>query len=156
MRQTFDFQPWEELERLQREVARAFDFAEGQRTIARHSAGPPLNVAVGDEGAQVSMALPGVTAAGLDIAVLGETLTVRGNWAETPLREGEAKHRQERPRGAFSRTLELPFRVDSEATAAALRHGILTITLPRSAKDRPQKILIGGGAAADRALNKGD
>jgi HSP20 family protein len=51
-------------------------------------------------------------------------------------------HRRERAYGTFSRTVQLPFRVDPDKVPARFDNGILEIELERLEADRPKKIEI--------------
>jgi HSP20 family protein len=51
-------------------------------------------------------------------------------------------HRRERAYGTFSRTVQLPFRVDPDKVQARFDNGILQIELERREADRPKKIEI--------------
>jgi len=51
-------------------------------------------------------------------------------------------HRQERGYGKFTRSLELPFRVDAKNVEATFNNGVLTITMPRAEEDKPKKISV--------------
>lgn len=62
--------------------------------------------------------------------------------------------RQERPYGSFVRRLEVPSQVETARIAAHFDNGVLTITIPKTAKPQPVKIQIGSGtkqAAATKA-----
>jgi HSP20 family protein len=54
--------------------------------------------------------------------------------------EGDLVRRRERFAGEFSRTVELPFEVDTEQVEARYARGIVEIRVPRAAADRPRKI----------------
>jgi HSP20 family protein len=86
--------------------------------------------------------LPGIDSAQLDISVVGDTLTFNGSRDFEPLREGETYHRQERSGGRFSKTLQLPFQIDAEKVTAKYEKGILKLTLPKTATEKPRKITI--------------
>lgn len=85
--------------------------------------------------------LPGFTMDNLDIALTGRELTIKGRREEIEP-EGATLHRRERPVGEFSRVVRLPFDVDGERVEASLRHGVLTIRLPRAQADLPRKIKV--------------
>ena len=53
--------------------------------------------------------------------------------------------RQERPYGSFVRRLEVPQQVETGQIRADFEDGILTITIPKTAKPQPVKIAIGSG-----------
>lgn len=130
---------WGELERLQSEMERLYS------DIKRPFVGgfPALNVYTDKEGAKVTAELPGVTIEDLEIAVTGNALTVSGARA---LKDTAAQyHRQEREVGAFSRSIDLPFKIDSDAVEASMTKGVLCISLPRAEEDKPRKIQVKAG-----------
>ncbi|MDQ3927619.1 MAG: Hsp20/alpha crystallin family protein, partial [Chloroflexota bacterium] len=96
----------------------------------------------GEDSAIVTAELPGVVLDDLDITVVGDTLTIRGNRNRDEVGEGVTYHRRERGFGRFLRVVQLPFRVESEQVGASFKNGVLSITLPRALADRPRKIQI--------------
>lgn len=105
---------------------------------------PPLNVWTNENSATVTAEVPGLSPEDIEISVVNDTLTLKGERRPEPLGEGESLHRQERGFGQFSRTLQLPFRVDADKVEAVFKRGILSITLPRTEQDRPRKISVRG------------
>lgn len=130
--------PWRELRQLQREVNRVFDSSglEGRHEF------PAVNLWTNSEGAVVTAEIPGVDPKDIDIAVEGDTLTIRGSRKPMALKEGEAFHRQERTTGDFIRSLQLPFSADAEKVNAEYKHGVLRVTLPIAEKEKPKKIAV--------------
>jgi HSP20 family protein len=51
-------------------------------------------------------------------------------------------HRHERWHGSFSRTMQMPFRIDPESVEATYRNGVLGVTLPRAEEDKPRQISV--------------
>jgi HSP20 family protein len=78
----------------------------------------------------------------LEITVLGETLTLSGSRNAVEVEEDVTYHRRERGQGAFTRTVELPFRVDGDHVEAKFRNGVLHVTLPRIEEEKPRKIAV--------------
>jgi HSP20 family protein len=141
MRRLWGVDPWEEARRLHRDMHRLFEsVAPG---LARR-AFPPVNVWVGRDQAVVTAELPGATPANIEINVVGDTLSLSGERAADELGEGQSYARQERPVGAFSRKIQLPFRVEADQVEASYAKGVLTITLPRLEADKPKQIAIKG------------
>jgi HSP20 family protein len=103
---------------------------------------PPVNVWTNRDGAVAKAELPGVTPENLEILVQNDVLTLKGSRPAEALKEGEQWLRRERPTGQFSRTLKLPFKVESNAVAAEFNKGVLTVKLPRAESDKPRKIEI--------------
>jgi HSP20 family protein len=106
------------------------------------SARPPVNLWVGEKDAVLTAEVPGVHPENLDLSVEEDTLTLAGERPETPAAEGEETLRRERFAGRFSRTLRLPFRVEADKASARFKNGVLTVTLPKAAEDRPKKIAV--------------
>ena len=132
MRHEHDFfNPWYPLHRVRREL--------GQAAMRDAS---PLAIWVGEEGGKIRMPLPGIDPGQLEISVLGEVVTLRGLRDVAALPENTTYVRQERQTGAFNRRVHLPLRVDAQAVKASYTDGILTVTLPRLAADKPQRITV--------------
>ena len=131
------FDPFQEMRRLQDEVNRLFASA----WPATAPDFPALNAYGGEDGLVLTAELPGVESGNLDVAVVQNTLTLRGR-REPEAVDANAYHRRERPYGQFTRTITLPFRVDPERVEAELQHGVLRLTLRRAEEDKPRKIAV--------------
>ncbi len=129
---------WRDMRRLQREMNRLMDGA-GMSTRAEF---PPLNIWADNENAVISAEVAGLDLGDLDISVVGDTLTLAGSRSETNGDESHTYHRRERWQGKFSRTVQLPFRIDVEGVEATYDNGILRVILPRAEADKPQRISI--------------
>jgi HSP20 family protein len=137
--------PFRELRRLQDEMGRLAGALAPAGALAAAAAGgfPAVNVYAGRDGIAVVAELPGVEAGDLEVHAHRDTLTIRG--ARRPAAEKEeAYHRRERRSGAFTRTVQLPFRVDPERVEARLEDGVLRLSLGRPEEDKPRRIEIGG------------
>lgn len=132
--------PWRELEQLQREVDRLFRSRTAGRTQSPEV--PAVNLWRGEGGAVLTAELPGLDPNELDVTVEGNTVTIRGNRPQEQLDEGARYHRQERASGRFARALELPFRVDPQKTEAKYERGVLTVRLTQVEEEKPKKINI--------------
>ena len=86
--------------------------------------------------------LPGVDEKDLDIAVHNGVLTVSGSRAAEERKEGESYVLYERQYGSFSRSFALPDMADGDRIDAALRNGVLTLTVAKKAEAKPRKIEI--------------
>lgn len=85
--------------------------------------------------------VPGLTENDFEISVAGNTLTLRGE-RKVEIPEGHSVHRRERRALRFARSYELPARVDGDKTTATLKHGVLTLTLPKVAEAQPRQISV--------------
>jgi len=103
---------------------------------------PALDVSETDDAVLVHAEIPGIDPKELDIAVVGDTLTIRGEKKDETEREGRNFHRVERRYGSFTRSLRLPTPVDAEHVTARAAAGVLEIRLPKKEEARPKRIQI--------------
>jgi len=140
-RQSF-YNPWQEVERIRRDMDRVFsNFYSGPRFRAAPNF-PAINVWTNPDGAVVTAELPGVNPDDIDISVVGDTLTLTGLHQPEELQEGERFHRRERGYGKFTRSFQLPFSVEADKVEAMFNKGILQLSLPRAESEKPRKIAI--------------
>ena len=86
--------------------------------------------------------LPGLDTNDLDISVHGRLLTIRGHKRREECHEGENYRCMERTYGSFTRSLELPFVVDTNKVNAVYKNGVLTISMPKLKKELPHTMII--------------
>lgn len=102
---------------------------------------PAVNVWEDAERYYAEAELPGFKIEDLDLSVVGNTLTIKGERRmETP--EGGVWHRRERMSGAFTRTLDFAGPVEADKAEAAMTHGVLTVSLPKAEALKPRKIQV--------------
>lgn len=128
-----------EMNRLRDEMDRLFGRWTGRRFPLAPTAYPLMNVWEDEENLFVEAELPGMELGDLEIYVHNDQLAVKGERKE-PSSDKGTWHRQERGHGKFSRVLELPLAVDEDKVEAALKNGVLTITLPKRAEAKPRRI----------------
>ncbi len=127
--------PWKEFERMNRRLSEvALSPADNKF--------PLVNVWTNEDGAMLTTEIPGLDPAGVDISVVGKTLTLGGLRNPDAAGEGESFHRRERWQGRFTRAIELPFRIESSKVEARFSRGVLQILLPRADEDKPKKITV--------------
>lgn len=133
--------PFNEVARLQDEVARFFD---GARTAKPSEWSPSVDVAEDQAKIVLSADLPGVDEKSLDIQIDDHVLTLKGErkLERTQPDAGDFYRRYERVAGSFARAFRLPPTIDAEKISAAMKDGVLTLTLPKRPEAQPQKIKI--------------
>lgn len=111
--------PWGFLDELLDTSNRTF------RAMRARAAGrfPPVNVFIDDNAAIIELELPGKTAKEVSLALEPQAVTV----ADMPAAEEGKEPRQP----AWSRRLDLPFRVNADKANAKFTNGILRIELPK-------------------------
>ena len=134
----------EEFDALRREMNRLFSdgYPLGRALRSSGMTSWP-RVGLYDRGSElcVRAELPGVKESDLEVTIDQGVLTLKGQRnIEVP--EGYSVHRQERNSMTFARALSLPRRVEADKAKANLKHGVLTLQLPKSAEAQPRQIAI--------------
>lgn len=108
------------------------------------SALPRFNVYDTPGALIVQAEVPGLSEKDIELNLNDDVLTVSGaRKSDAP--EGYSVHRRERAPYKFSRSLSLPYKVDGEKCSATVKHGLLTINLPKIPEAQPRKIAVNAG-----------
>lgn len=134
---------------LHRDMNRLFDDAlrgldsSGAGVFAGMDA-PRMNVSENDDEIEVEAELPGVAEQDVRVELADDVLTIRGEKKAT--HENKSVHMIERSFGSFSRSIRLPYPVNPDQVHAEFDHGVLTVTLPKSAmQDKVHHIEVASG-----------
>src|SRR5919107_994757 len=127
-----------EMNRLFDDVFRGFDMAPfgSLSGMGRMAGWPTVEVIETDREVRVSAELPGMDQNDVEVLMNDGVLTIRGEKKS----EIEDKERafSERSYGRFERRIPLGQDVDENKVEAAFKNGVLTVTLPKSAKAASQ------------------
>jgi len=85
--------------------------------------------------------MPGLGDKDVQLSVQKDVLTLSGE-RKFDAPEGYYMHRQERSPIRFSRSFTLPCKVDPDKSTAALKDGVLTVTLSKIPDEQPRQIAI--------------
>ena len=133
--------PFDTLLELQRalDARTASDWLQDQ--TSSQGAFPPINVFRQGDDILAVIELPGLVKDDLQVQAKENTIRISGR-KTVSYSEGSV-HRRERLSGEFDRTLSLPIALDPDGIKAEYRDGLLTLFLPRAARDKPRTIPIG-------------
>lgn len=126
--------PWSFLDELLDSGSRAFKAARA-RAAGRF---PPVNVLLDDNAVIIDLELPGKTSRDVDLTLEPQAVVI----ADRPAEAQEGTPAAARP--AWSRRLDLPFRVDAAKANAKFTDGILRIELPKADAPEVKRIAIQG------------
>lgn len=100
-----------------------------------------VNVKSSDAVYDIMALVPGLSAEDLDIEVLNDTVTIRGEFKTDG--DEDAKYLlSELPDGHFSRVITLPTTTDADHVDASIKNGVLFLRIPKAEADRPKAIKI--------------
>ena len=111
---------------------------ESTRELERYAT-PPVDIYETGDGLVVMADLPGVKAEGLSVRVEEGVLTIEGRHSHE---KEDIYLEREFELASFYRQFRLADTVDTGKIKAALKHGVLTLTLPKSEKAKPRQISI--------------
>ncbi len=138
MNTLMDINPWNFLNDLLDSESRSFKILRN-RSQGRY---PPVNVFLDDNAMIIDIELPGKTAKDVELTLEAQSVTL----ADKPVvPEGDEKPKTPPPKPAWSRSLELPYRVDAEKASAVFKNGILRIELPKVESKSAHRIAITNG-----------
>lgn len=107
--------------------------AEGQLTV---------DVFQDENNILVQSTVAGVDKDELEVNITNESVTIRGKRERAEKISEKDYFYQECFWGRFSRSIILPVEVDPESSTAALKNGVLTITMPKINKKRAKKLTV--------------
>jgi HSP20 family protein len=111
---------------------------EGTRTHERYVA-PPVDIYEVADGLVVTVDVPGVTQDQLEVRVDNHVLTIRGQISANTVADPSYR---EYELVSYFRQFELSDKVDEGKITADLKHGVLTLTLPKAEEAKPRKITV--------------
>lgn len=107
----------------------------------RRTVAPRVDIRETPEAVLVVADMPGVAAEGVDVAVHGDVLTLRGTSRVKEPEKFQAIWREYALRN-YERSFRLGHVIDTEHIAAAAKDGIVRVTLPKRAAAQPKKIAV--------------
>jgi HSP20 family protein len=149
--------PFGMMRQLSREMDRLMDsfFERGFGSLWRESGGaqeddwqgrtlwsPQIDVQQRNDSVIVRADLPGIGKENVQVEVEGDALIISGQRREEREEGGDDQGYRllERSYGSFYRSVPLPQGVDPDQIEAAMRDGVLTVTLPLAENARPRRI----------------
>ena len=154
-RRLIPWRPFRELEEMERRFEDIFGrpFLPSVRRrlpIEERGWAPPIEVFEKEDKFVVKAELPGMKEEDIDVSVVGDTLTVKGERkTETEVKE-EDYYCCERSYGSFFRSIALPSTVDAKKIEASYENGVLEVSLPKAAEVKPKKISVSAKKKASK------
>lgn len=100
-----------------------------------------VDVQARDEDYEIRALVPGLEADDINIEVLNNTVTIRGEFKDEE-KEDVKYLTCELPTGRFSRVIALPTALDPSKAEAALKNGVFTLRVPKAEVHRPKVIKV--------------
>jgi HSP20 family protein len=148
-RPRWGIRPWEPSREME-EMTRRFEDILGspfiptiwRRLPAEMNWAPAIEVFEKEDKYVVKAELPGMKEEDIDVSVIGDTLTIKGERKVEKEVKEEEYYCCERSYGSFFRSIALPSTVDAEKIATSYEDGVLEVSLPKAAEVKPEKVKI--------------
>jgi HSP20 family protein len=101
---------------------------------------PKMDIFEKEDKYVVKAEVPGIKTEDIDISIMGDLLTVKGEKKDELETKEENYYRREMSYGSFVRSIRLPSSVDVDKVSASCDDGILEIDLPKAGVVSPKKI----------------
>lgn len=141
-----EWKPFREVSRLRREMDRLWEdfFGAGRRAFQPIAEAwmPAIDVSESGDTVTIKAEVPGMEASDIEISMVGDILTIKGQKKAEKEEKGESFHLVERSYGSFTRSVRLPAPVDPDKIEANYKQGVLTIACPKKEEVKPKAIEI--------------
>jgi len=124
-----------EMNRLFDDVFRDFDAgfpAFGQ--LASSRVWPNVEISEADKEIRITAEIPGLDEKDVEVVLENDVLTLRGE-KRSEIEDNERRF-SERYYGRFERRIPLGSEIEQDKVQASFKNGVLTVTLPKTAKDQ--------------------
>ncbi|MDJ0571150.1 MAG: Hsp20/alpha crystallin family protein [Pleurocapsa sp. MO_192.B19] len=139
------YNPWQEMNSLQRQLNRLFDDAltperwDGFDNLAKI---PAAELTETDDALHLKLEVPGMEAGDLDIQVMADRVAISGERKSETKSEDNGRTRSEFRYGKFQRVIPLPARIQNTNVTAQYKDGILNLTLPKSESEKNKVVKV--------------
>lgn len=132
---------------LQQEMDRLFDgFSKSFTGLSSRALMPSMDLAETEKEIELTAELPGMEEKDVQLNVVDNQLTIRGEKKNQREEKEKDYHLVERNYGSFVRTVDLPPGVDLDSIKAVMSKGVLKVTVPKPAPAQAKKIEVKAAA----------
>ena len=138
---TFYISPYRRMAAMHHAMHHMFNDTVVDQTPSEREMLLAVDVQAADDAYEITALVPGMDAEDLDIEVLNNTVTIRGEFKT----DGEDQTKYlvcELPSGRFSRVISLPTATDASKVEASIKNGILSLHIPKAEADQPKTIKV--------------
>jgi len=141
------WQPFQELDSLQREMNRLFESLAPatESSVGSVSFVPPAEMEETPDAIHLKLEVPGMDAKDLDVQVTAEAVSIKGERKSESKTEEKGMTRTEFRYGSFQRVIPLPAKVQNDKVKAEYKDGILTLNLPKAEEEKNKVVKVNVG-----------
>ncbi|MBF2046560.1 MAG: Hsp20/alpha crystallin family protein [Leptolyngbya sp. IPPAS B-1204] len=140
------WQPFQEIEALQRDMNRLFDrlmITNGSQNGSTFA--PAAELEETADAIHLKLEIPGLDKKDIDVQVSADAVSIRGERKEETRTEEKGITRTEFRYGKFQRVIPLPARVENANVKAEYKNGVLQLTLPKAEEEKKKVVKVNVG-----------
>ncbi len=115
-----------------------------EKTRGETFVAPDVDIFEKDDSLVLVADVPGVPADGVEVSLENGVLELTAHRGGAEKNPDDADYAEYKPAG-YHRVFNLSDDIDAEKIGASVKDGVLTVTLPKSARARPRKIEVKAG-----------
>ena len=138
------YNPWQEMNSLQRQLNRMFDdaFTPVSSDFGNLSKVPAAELTETKEALVLKLEVPGIQPADINIEATAKSISISGERKSEVESEEGARTRSEFRYGSFERVIPLPVRIQNTEVKAEYKDGILHLTLPKADEEKNKVVKV--------------
>jgi HSP20 family protein len=137
------FQPFQEIDALQREMNRLFEnFTDLDRFEGHPHVHPAVELHETETAIELKLEVPGMKREDLDIQATAEAVIISGERKAETKTEEKGAIKSEFRYGRFRRVIPLPARIQNTEIRADYIDGVLHLTLPKAEEERNKVVKV--------------
>ena len=137
------WQPIREITSLQREMERLFsEFSDRDEDRTVTAFVPAAELKTDAQNIYLQLEVPGLTPEEIDIQASINSVAITGERKEEQNTQEDGIKRSEFRYGKFHRVINLPEKVRPDGVQAKYEHGLLKLTFPKVAEEKPKTIKV--------------
>ena len=135
-----ELSPWAPLRDIEGQFNRLFGELARDYDLFDRGWAPAIDLNEAEHVYTLEADLPGMKKEEIDIRVVDNVITLKGDRKHETETKEQGYHRVERRYGSFERTFELPGGFDANKIDAHFDNGVLKVTLPKREESKPKQI----------------
>lgn len=139
------YNPWTEMNSLQRQLNRIFDDALSPASLAEFgnfSKVPPAELTENDNNLVLKLEVPGIDPKDINIEAMAKSISISGDRKSETVTEEQNNTRSEFRYGSFQRVIPLPVKIQNTEVKAEYQNGILYLTLPKAEAEKNKVVKV--------------
>jgi len=139
------YNPWREIDTLQRQFNRLFDdygIGTTWKDFASFPSVPAAELSETEDAIHLKLEIPGIEAKDLNVEVTKDTVSISGERKEESKPSDNGVTHSEFHYGTFQRLIPLPATIQNTNVTAEYKDGVLNLTLPKTEEEKNKVVKI--------------